>query len=154
MYYNRITYKTSVEKSFSDKGMYCFIWILLTIDEHKMLKILAIIIAMTMKRTFKWLLFCLHPLDDWLKNIILVVVNLYNKNHKWKERNTYFDYEKVLCDSLLIPDFNNALIIISKTNKHVWVNKATGLGVIKWFLGIIVMQGNIVTIKKDTTTKI
>jgi hypothetical protein len=39
-----------------------------------------------------------------------------------------FDYEKVLYDSLLIPEFYNP----SKHNfkhKHLWVKKATGLGV-------------------------
>jgi hypothetical protein len=44
-----------------------------------------------------------------------------------------FDYEKLLYDSLLISEFNNP----SKYNfkeKHLWVKKATGLGVTEFFL--------------------
>jgi hypothetical protein len=46
-----------------------------------------------------------------------------------------FDYEKLLYDSLLIPEFYND----SKHNfkhKHLWVKKATGLGVTEFILVI------------------
>src|SRR5437867_2455633 len=39
-----------------------------------------------------------------------------------------FDYEKILHDSLLIPHNQNPLNYAFK-NKHLWVKKATGLGV-------------------------
>ena len=48
-----------------------------------------------------------------------------------------FDYEKFLYDSLLIPEFYND----SKNNfkdKHLWVKKATGLGVSGLFLRFMV----------------
>jgi terminase large subunit-like protein len=47
-----------------------------------------------------------------------------------------FDYEKLLYDSLLIPDFYND----SKHNfkhKHLWVKKATGLGVTEFMLRLM-----------------
>jgi hypothetical protein len=43
-----------------------------------------------------------------------------------------FDYEKLLYDSLLVPDFYNSLQHIFK-QKHLWVNKATGLGVTEFY---------------------
>ena len=45
-----------------------------------------------------------------------------------------FDYEKLLFDSLLLPEFYNA----SRRNfkeKHLWVKKATGLGVTESMTG-------------------
>jgi hypothetical protein len=44
-----------------------------------------------------------------------------------------FDYEKQLYDSLLIQDFYNPLQHTFKL-KHLWVKKATGLGVTEFFL--------------------
>ena len=47
-----------------------------------------------------------------------------------------FDYEKLLYDSLLIPEFYNP----SKHNfkeKHIWVKKATGLGVTEFMLRLM-----------------
>jgi hypothetical protein len=44
-----------------------------------------------------------------------------------------FDCEKLLYDSLLVPDFYNSLQHIFK-QKHLWVKKATGLGVTEFFL--------------------
>jgi hypothetical protein len=44
-----------------------------------------------------------------------------------------FDYEKLLYDSLLIPGFCNPLKHTFK-QKHLWVKKATGLGVTEFFL--------------------
>jgi hypothetical protein len=44
-----------------------------------------------------------------------------------------FDYEKLLYDSLLVPDFSNPLKHTFKL-KHLWVKKATGLGVTEFFL--------------------
>src|ERR671923_2940687 len=44
-----------------------------------------------------------------------------------------FDYEKLLYDSLLIQDFSNPLRHKFKL-KHLWVKKATGLGVTEFFL--------------------
>ena len=44
-----------------------------------------------------------------------------------------FDYEKLLYDSLLVPDFYNLSKHTFK-QKHLWVKKATGLGVTEFFL--------------------
>ena len=44
-----------------------------------------------------------------------------------------FDYEKLLYDSLLTADFYNPLQQSFK-HKHLWVKKATGLGVTEFFL--------------------
>jgi hypothetical protein len=44
-----------------------------------------------------------------------------------------FDYEKLVYDSLLIPDFYNPLQHTFKL-KHLWVKKATGLGGTEFFL--------------------
>jgi hypothetical protein len=44
-----------------------------------------------------------------------------------------FDYEKLLYDSLLIPDPYNPMQHTFKL-KHLWVKKATGLGVTEFFL--------------------
>ena len=44
-----------------------------------------------------------------------------------------FDYEKVSYDSLLVTDFHNSLKHSLK-HKHLWVKKATGLGVTEFFL--------------------
>lgn len=52
---------------------------------------------------------------------------------KDKAEKPLFDYEKLLYDSLLIPDFYNPLQHAFK-QKHVWVKKATGLGVTEFFL--------------------
>jgi hypothetical protein len=51
-----------------------------------------------------------------------------------------FDYEKLLYDSLLIPEFYNH----SKHNfkyKHLWVKKATGLGVTEFMLRLMAWLG-------------
>ena len=47
-----------------------------------------------------------------------------------------FDYEKILYDSLLIPLNQNPLNYAFK-NKHLWVKKATGLGVTEFFLRLM-----------------
>ena len=47
-----------------------------------------------------------------------------------------FDYQKLLYDSLFIPDFQNPLNKSFK-NKHLWVKKATGLGVTEFFLRLM-----------------
>jgi hypothetical protein len=52
---------------------------------------------------------------------------------KDKVEKPLFDYEKLLYDSLLIPDFHNPLKHTFKP-KHLWVKKATGLGVTEFFL--------------------
>jgi hypothetical protein len=44
-----------------------------------------------------------------------------------------FDYEKILYDSLLDNDYSNILHHTFK-HKHLWVKKATGLGVTEFFL--------------------
>jgi hypothetical protein len=46
---------------------------------------------------------------------------------KDKVEKPLFDYEKLLYDSLLVPDFYNPLQYTFKS-KHLWVKKATGLG--------------------------
>jgi hypothetical protein len=51
-----------------------------------------------------------------------------------------FDYEKLLYDSLLIPEFYNH----SKHNfkhKHLWVKKAKGLGVTEFMLRLMAWLG-------------
>jgi hypothetical protein len=52
---------------------------------------------------------------------------------KDSEEKPLFDYEKLLYDSLLSPEFYNPLQHIFK-HKHLWVKKATGLGVTEFFL--------------------
>jgi hypothetical protein len=52
---------------------------------------------------------------------------------KDSEEKPLFDYEKLLYDSLLISDFYNPLQHTFKL-KHLWVKKATGLGVTEFFL--------------------
>jgi primosomal protein N' len=52
---------------------------------------------------------------------------------KDSEEKPLFDYEKLLYDSLLVPDIYNPLQHTFK-HKHLWVKKATGLGVTEFFL--------------------
>jgi hypothetical protein len=47
-----------------------------------------------------------------------------------------FDYQKILYDALLISSINNPLNHIFKHN-HLWVKKATGLGVTEFFLRLM-----------------
>ena len=47
-----------------------------------------------------------------------------------------FDYEKILYDALLDNDFCNPLKHTFKY-KHLWVKKATGLGVTEFFLRLM-----------------
>ncbi len=47
-----------------------------------------------------------------------------------------FDYQKLLYDNLLIPNINNPLKHDFK-DKHLWVKKATGLGVTEFFLRLM-----------------
>ena len=47
-----------------------------------------------------------------------------------------FDYQKILYDALLIPDIDNSLRHEFK-HKHLWVKKATGLGVTEFFLRLM-----------------
>jgi hypothetical protein len=58
------------------------------------------------------------------------IIGLPGKENK--ER-SLFDYQKLLYDSLLIPDYYNPLQHTFK-QKHLWVKKATGLGVTEIFL--------------------
>src|SRR5829696_5209611 len=58
------------------------------------------------------------------------IIGLPKKENKEKPM---FDYEKLLYDSLLVPDIYNPLQHIFK-QKHLWVKKATGLGVTEFFL--------------------
>jgi hypothetical protein len=57
------------------------------------------------------------------------IIGLPKKENKEKPM---FDYEKLLYDSLLVPDFYNSLQHIFK-QKHLWVKKATGLGVTEFY---------------------
>jgi hypothetical protein len=47
-----------------------------------------------------------------------------------------FDYQKIFYDALLISDYDNSLKHDFK-HKHLWVKKATGLGVTEFFLRLI-----------------
>ncbi|MFZ0328080.1 MAG: DEAD/DEAH box helicase family protein [Nitrososphaeraceae archaeon] len=47
-----------------------------------------------------------------------------------------FDYQKILHDNLTIPSINNPLKHDFK-DKHLWVKKATGLGVTEFFLRLM-----------------
>jgi hypothetical protein len=58
------------------------------------------------------------------------IIGLPKKDSKEKPM---FEYEKILYDSLLISDFYNPLRHTFKL-KHLWVKKATGLGVTEFFL--------------------
>ena len=53
------------------------------------------------------------------------------------EEKAIFDYEKILYDVLLDNDFCNPLKHTFK-HKHLWVKKATGLGVTEFFLRLMV----------------
>jgi hypothetical protein len=55
---------------------------------------------------------------------------------KDKIRKPMFDYEKLLYDSLLITDVSNPLQYSFK-HKHLWLKKATGLGVTEFFLRLM-----------------
>ena len=48
-----------------------------------------------------------------------------------------FDYEKILYDSLLVNDYSNIQNQTSFKHKHLWVKKATGLGVTEFFLRLM-----------------
>jgi hypothetical protein len=52
---------------------------------------------------------------------------------KDKAEKPLFDYEKLHYDSLVIPEFYNPLKHTFKL-KHLWIKKATGLGVTEFFL--------------------
>jgi hypothetical protein len=58
------------------------------------------------------------------------IIGLPTKENKEKP---LFDYQKLLYDSLLITNFYNPQLHAYK-NKHLWVKKATGLGVTEFFL--------------------
>ncbi|HEU4448216.1 MAG TPA: hypothetical protein VFR94_26335 [Nitrososphaeraceae archaeon] len=62
------------------------------------------------------------------------IIGLPTKN---KIEKPLFDYEKLLYDSLLSPDIYNPLQHTFKL-KHLWVKKATGLGVTEFFLRFMV----------------
>jgi hypothetical protein len=49
------------------------------------------------------------------------------------EEKAIFDYEKILYDSILVDDLSN----YSFKHKHLWVKKATGLGVTEFFLRLM-----------------
>jgi hypothetical protein len=52
-----------------------------------------------------------------------------------------FDYEKLLYDSFLISEFyNNNTFHHSFKHKHLWIKKATGLGVTEFFLRFMAYQ--------------
>jgi hypothetical protein len=57
-----------------------------------------------------------------------------------------FDYQKILYDTLLISAYDNSLKHDFK-HKHLWVKKATGLGVTEFFLRLIAW----LCVKDDTT---
>jgi hypothetical protein len=59
------------------------------------------------------------------------IIGLPRKDGKTEK--PMFDYEKLLYDSLLTPEFYNPLQHTFK-HKHLWVKKATGLGVTEFFL--------------------
>jgi hypothetical protein len=55
---------------------------------------------------------------------------------KEQEEKPMFDYQKILHDNLTIPSINNPLKHDFK-DKHLWVKKATGLGVTEFFLRLM-----------------
>lgn len=61
----------------------------------------------------------------------IVGLPIKNKNEK-----PLFDYEKRLYDALLIPDYENLLKHNFK-HRHLWVKKATGLGVTEFMLRLM-----------------
>jgi hypothetical protein len=61
------------------------------------------------------------------------IIGLPRKENKEKP---LFDYQKLLYDSLLVTDFYNPLQHAFK-HKHLWVKKATGLGVTEFFLRLM-----------------
>jgi len=61
------------------------------------------------------------------------IVGLPTKNGVEKPM---FDYQKLLYDSSMIPEFCNPLSYDFK-HKHLWVKKGTGLGVTEFFLRLM-----------------
>ena len=57
-----------------------------------------------------------------------------------------FDYEKKLFDALLIADYENPLGHGFKKEKHIWVKKATGLGITEFVLRLMAW----LSLKDDT----
>jgi hypothetical protein len=55
---------------------------------------------------------------------------------KEREEKAIFDYEKILYDSILVNESYNTLNYSFK-HKHLWVKKATGLGVTEFFLRLM-----------------
>jgi hypothetical protein len=79
--------------------------------------------------TIVWILdIAEHKLQDIAKKGDCCFNHIIGLPRKDKEEKPMFDYEKLLYDSLLIPDYSNALNH-SFEHKHLWVKKATGLGV-------------------------
>ena len=67
------------------------------------------------------------------------IIGLPTKENREKPM---FDYEKILFDSLLIPGFYNPLKHTFKV-KHLWVKKATGLGVTEFrFMAWLCLRNN------------
>jgi hypothetical protein len=53
------------------------------------------------------------------------------------EEKAIFDYEKISYDALLDNDYSNSFKHVFK-HKHLWVKKATGLGVTEFLLRFMV----------------
>jgi hypothetical protein len=82
-----------------------------------------------------------HKLEDLRNNGDCCFNHIIGLPTKEGVEKAIFDYEKILYDSLLDNDhysFNNNLHHHSFKHKHLWVKKATGLGVTEFFLRLIV----------------
>jgi hypothetical protein len=77
-----------------------------------------------------------HKQEDFITNGDCCFNHIIGLPTKEKAEKPIFDYEKLLYDSLVIPDVSNLLQHTFK-HKHLWVKKATGLGVTEFFLRLM-----------------
>jgi hypothetical protein len=78
-----------------------------------------------------------HKRDDVRTNGDCCFNHIIGLPTKEREEKAIFDYEKILYDSILVNESYNTLNYSFK-HKHLWVKKATGLGVTEFFLRLIV----------------
>ena len=74
-----------------------------------------------------------HKLQDIRTNRHCCFNHIIGLPTKEREKKAIFDYEKILYDVLLDNGYSNPLKHTFK-HKHLWVKKATGLGVTEFFL--------------------
>jgi hypothetical protein len=73
-----------------------------------------------------------HKQQDIITNGYCCFNHIIGLPTKEGEEKAIFDYEKILYDSILVDDVSNNF-----KHKHLWVKKATGLGVTEFFLRLM-----------------